>query len=109
MFSYDIDSGAWQSTVINGLAPGATLPTATGDGQYVVVTTRNGDAVQFLDSGMRLVADPHGSTVVRGPPAMEDAAFSSDAPGHVESRYGWIVVFFDGSLGVPRNSPSHVV
>jgi hypothetical protein len=109
VFTYDIDSGAWHMQTVDGIAAGSTLPTATADGRFVVVTSRAGDSLQFLNSGLRLVQDPHGSVVVRGPPSLAAASFSSESPGHVESRFGWVVVFFDGSLNVPRSSPSHQV
>eukprot|EP00048_Salpingoeca_helianthica_P006132 m.95245 g.95245 ORF g.95245 m.95245 type:complete len:733 (+) comp13887_c1_seq2:516-2714(+) len=107
VFTFDIDSGSWHMQIVNGIVGGSTLPTATADGRFAVATSRGGDAIQFLDTGMRLVQDPHGSVVVRGPPSLAAASFSSESPGHVESRFGWVVVFFDGTLNVARSSPNH--
>ena len=106
---YDVDLEEWHSEALPGAPIGATLPKHTADGRYLTLLSRSRDAVRFADSGLNVVADAHGASVVRGTPHIESVQFSDESPGHVESSFGWLVVFFDGSLYVDTDHPDHKV
>jgi hypothetical protein len=106
---YDVDTEAWHDEPLPGVPSGATLPKHTSDGRYITLLSRSRDTVRFADSGLNVVDDAHSASVVRGSPHLESLQFSDESPGHVESSFGWLVIFFDGSLYVDTDHPDHKV
>lgn len=109
IFVYDIDLDTWHNDPLPGIPAGASLPTHTSDGRYVVVLSRSGDSISFVSSGLRVVENvqDHSFMVIRGAPRLQDLQFMGTAPGHVEASFGWLVIFFDGTLYTPSDSPTY--
>eukprot|EP00730_Choanoeca_flexa_P012025 TRINITY_DN3050_c0_g1_i1.p1 TRINITY_DN3050_c0_g1~~TRINITY_DN3050_c0_g1_i1.p1 ORF type:complete len:392 (+),score=120.43 TRINITY_DN3050_c0_g1_i1:96-1271(+) len=102
---YDLVQKQWTDV---GLLPSSTIPYATADGRFVVVSSRNSNAISFMKSGLNVVSDIHGDIVLRGSPRLSNVDFSQTAPGHVSTVGGRMVVFFDGTLrGFEPGSPGY--
>jgi hypothetical protein len=106
---YDLVQGTWMDTPLPGLLPSSTLPYTTADGKYIVVSSRTGNAISFIDAGLVVVSDVHGDAVLRGKPVLSDVTLSQSAPGHVSTHDGRLVVFFDGTLRTPQDADNYRV
>jgi hypothetical protein len=93
-----------------GLLPSASLPEVVADGRYAVVTSRTGDLLRFIDTGMEVVprnTENLGNIAIRGSPKNTEMDITGDQPTHIEGRFGFVVVFFDGSFTLPTTSPDY--
>ena len=106
---YDLVQQTWMDTPMPGLLPSSTLPYTTADGKYIVVSSRSGNAISFIDVGLVVVSDVHGDAVLRGMPVLADVTLSQTAPGHVSSFDGRLVVFFDGTLRTAQDAANYRV
>lgn len=108
VYVYDVIKGEWLEQTLPGLLGSSTLPYTTDDGRYVIVSSRNGNAVTFMSTGLVVLSDIHGDAVLRSNPTLSSVELSQTAPGHVSSFGGQLVVFFDGTLSADT-PPEQVV
>lgn len=109
VFVYDIDLNSWHDEKIASFPQGASLTSTTRDGQHIIYSSRSGDLIGFLSTGLRVTSDAHGGTTIRTHPLLSPLSVAEASPGHVETNYGHVVVFFDGTGNVDKSSFSYKV